>query len=84
MKTNNLILDGIKPGDRLLVRDVRNYHWDRWYIAKAVKIIRTTRSHSVQVHYKDMMGITQNVTSCVIGGIVKAHDADIANALSYI
>ena len=38
----------------------------------------------MQVHYDDMKGITQNVTSCVIGGIVRAHDADIANALSYV
>ena len=46
--------------------------------------MRTTRSPSAQVHYKDMMGITQNVTSCVLGGNVKAHDADVAIALSHV
>ena len=67
-----------------MVRDVRNGHWNVWYKANVIKIIQTNSSHSVQVHYEDMAGITQNVTSCAIGGIIKAHDADIANALSYV
>lgn len=78
---NDKILNNLKSGDRAIVRDVKNHQWDVWYTATVVKIIRTDRSHSVQLYYEDIKGITQNVTSCVIGGIVRAHDADIANAL---
>ena len=47
-----------------------------------MKRIETPHSQSIQVVYKDPKGILQTTTSCLIGGIVKAHDSDIAHALS--
>ena len=47
-----------------------------------MKRIETSKSQSIQVVYTDLKGDIQKVTSCLIGGIVKAHDSDIAHALS--
>jgi len=85
---NKEILKSVKCGDKLLVRDVRNFlitgYWDRWYEATVIKIIKTNRSHSVQVRYEDMKGEWKDVTSTLVGGIVRALDTELANALSMI
>ena len=79
---NDKILAKIKIGSRCLVRDVRNFEWNVWCEATVMKHIETSKSQSIQVVYTDLKGDIQKVTSCLIGGIVKAHDSDIAHALS--